>query len=225
MTVKCPKCSRSIDVTGMPVGATVTCKCGNVVEVPKAKKPPYALIAIGLVLLACPCIGIVAAIAIPNFIRFQARAKQTECNINLKSFYVAQRASESAEADLSKIGFSPERGNRYAYFVGPGPMEERSSMQTTVAQGTTGIGVDTFKFPTARPITFQDLPPDVAAQVGIKGECPDCSITMACAGDIDNVASDQPDVWTISTQDRVMPDGTRVAAGEPYNHVNDITSD
>ena len=37
-------------------------------------------------------IGILAAIAIPNFIKFQARSKQSEVKSNLKGLYTTQRA-------------------------------------------------------------------------------------------------------------------------------------
>ena len=37
-------------------------------------------------------IGILAAIAIPNFVRFQARSKQSEAKANLKSLFTSQRS-------------------------------------------------------------------------------------------------------------------------------------
>ena len=35
--------------------------------------------------------GILAAIAIPNFVRFHARSKQSEVKANLKSWFTAQK--------------------------------------------------------------------------------------------------------------------------------------
>ncbi len=65
-------------------------------------------------------IGILSAIAIPNFIRFQARSKQSEVKSNLKSLYTSQRSfyqEKDRYSELIKvIGFSPERANRYAYY-------------------------------------------------------------------------------------------------------------
>jgi len=43
-------------------------------------------------------IGILAAIAIPNFVKFQCRSKQSEAKTNLKALYVAQE-SYRAEND------------------------------------------------------------------------------------------------------------------------------
>src|SRR5712671_226821 len=69
-------------------------------------------------------IGILAAFAIPNFVKFQARSKQSEAKANLKAMFTAEKAF-LAEKDrfsgfVGEVGFSPERNNRYAYFVGGG---------------------------------------------------------------------------------------------------------
>jgi len=69
-------------------------------------------------------IGILAAIAIPNFMRFQARARQTEAKSNLKGLFTASVANYYAEkedfasGDVCLIGFKPERGNKYCYSMG-----------------------------------------------------------------------------------------------------------
>ena len=67
-------------------------------------------------------IGLLAALAIPNFIKFQARSKQAEGRTNLKAIFTAQKSYygdkqmylESADV----IGFTPEFNNRYSYFTG-----------------------------------------------------------------------------------------------------------
>jgi len=77
-------------------------------------------------------IGILAAIAIPNFIKFQAKAKQSEANSQLKAIFSAQKANfpllGGYWSDVGAIGFSPERGNRYLYNLG--------ATAATVAAGT-----------------------------------------------------------------------------------------
>ena len=64
-------------------------------------------------------IGILAALAIPNFIRFQARSKQSEVKANLKSMFTAERSyyqeHDTYSCNIRVIGFNPERGNRYHY--------------------------------------------------------------------------------------------------------------
>ena len=74
-------------------------------------------------------IGILAAIAIPNFVKFQCRSKQTEAKSNMKAMYVAETAYR-AEFDVyidctttecgldgtGDLGFSPKGAKiRYAY--------------------------------------------------------------------------------------------------------------
>lgn len=66
-------------------------------------------------------IGILAAVAIPNFQKYQARARQTEARMALASVY-AQQKSFSAEnnsytACLKEIGIASDGGKRY-YSVG-----------------------------------------------------------------------------------------------------------
>jgi len=64
-------------------------------------------------------IGILSAIAIPNFNRFQARSKQSEVKTNLKALYVAAKSyfaeHDSFDAGLNSLGFTPESGFRYSY--------------------------------------------------------------------------------------------------------------
>src|SRR5205807_6566543 len=66
-------------------------------------------------------IGILAAIAIPNFIKFQARSKQSEAKANLKASFTAMKAyyqeKDKYSDRVQEIGFVPERNNRYAYFL------------------------------------------------------------------------------------------------------------
>ena len=71
-------------------------------------------------------IGVLAAVAIPNFQRFQAKAKQSEAKSNLSAMYSASKAFH-AEWQLYRgvfmqIGFAPEGDLRYETgFGGVGP--------------------------------------------------------------------------------------------------------
>ncbi len=90
-------------------------------------------------------IGILAAIAIPNFIKFQSRSKQGEAKANLKSLFTSQR-SYFQEKDkyletINDIGFGPERGNRYAYWAGGGTWQDRSTLSGTTAVTDSNITV------------------------------------------------------------------------------------
>ncbi len=61
-------------------------------------------------------IGILAAIAIPNFSKFQTRTKQSEAKLNLKGFYTAHVASRDLDGwTCGGCGFAPEAGAKYDY--------------------------------------------------------------------------------------------------------------
>jgi type IV pilus assembly protein PilA len=63
-------------------------------------------------------IGILAAIAIPNFLRFQARTKQSEAKTNLKGAFTAKKAAFAEKGVYAGNGFAdyaPEKSNQYAY--------------------------------------------------------------------------------------------------------------
>lgn len=67
-------------------------------------------------------LGVLAAVAVPNFVKFQARSKQSEVRANLKAAYTGQRMY-AAEKDrwgktFRDIGFAPEAGRRYTYCMG-----------------------------------------------------------------------------------------------------------
>src|SRR5712671_1810569 len=96
-------------------------------------------------------IGILAAVAIPNFFEFQARSKQSEAKANLKAIFTAEKAFFQEKNRFSsltgEVGFEPERNNRYAYFLtGTGTLEGRTNSVITQATTYTGIEVDTFKY-------------------------------------------------------------------------------
>ena len=75
-------------------------------------------------------IGILAAIAIPNFIKFQARSKQSEARTNLKAAFTAAKSKFAETNSYDKLvfslvgankipmGFAPEKNRRYAYASG-----------------------------------------------------------------------------------------------------------
>lgn len=227
--MKCAKCGRALDVTGLAPGASITCACGNVTAVAAgtSRKMLFAIIAGVGVALMCPCLGMLSAIAIPNFIRFQARSKQAECKMNLKGWYTSQKAyfgeHDAYSPVLQDVGFSLDRGNRYAYLGGDGAVEERGAAQAATPQGAVSIGVDTSRFANMRPLFMADLPQEVARQLGVSGQCPQCEITAACVGNIDN--DETLDVWVVSTGALELRDvyGEPVVPGVPANIVSDVT--
>jgi len=185
-------------------------------------------------------IGILAAIAVPNFIRFQARAKQSEAKTTLRGYFTSQ-GNFFAEYDqftsvLSRLGFSPERGNRYAYIASQSPAkwQDRTGM-TLSAEGYDAIEVDTFKLGNgalAQPTrsgsaTFSAVyqsgasgPTDTGVVVSSSG-----GYIMEARGNVDNDTN--VDVWLVSsgslniTGDGCTDTGHEVAGtiGVIYNDV------
>ncbi len=199
-------------------------------------------------------IGILAAIAIPNFIRFQARSKQGEAKSNLKSLFTAQRSfyqeKDRYSNAIREIGFAPERGNRYSYENGGGAAgctwEDRSVMPATQAPTDCNITVDKAKFDTVpatnpsssakygtvtwKPPTGGASPP-VPAASGIAGTCPVCEFVGIAAGNVDNETTGQ-DAWFIGSIDAelapncpVSATAVKVPAGTPENGYNDVNCD
>jgi type IV pilus assembly protein PilA len=187
-------------------------------------------------------IGILAAIAIPNFIKFQAKSKQSEAKGNLKAVFTSQR-SQYQEHDkyltnVGELGFSPERGNRYYYQLGAGTNQNRSAVTATIVPGTdTGITVDTYKYngaaltPAAAALTLTGNATNEGTVVGgtpnVYGACPACNFLAFAAGDIDNETTGI-DTWYISSLDfnatPVCGDAaaTQAPAGQPYNDYDDV---
>lgn len=142
-----------------------------------------------------------AAIAIPNFIRFQARSKQSECKANLRALATAQRQYREAKGQyatgLEELGFTVPRGNRYAYLLSE----------------TEFIPID----PRYSRAVALDVPQQVAKLgLGVTSD----GFLAACVGNIDNDAT--LDVWTVSSKPRKGADGLTVPAGSPRNDVNDV---
>ena len=188
-------------------------------------------------------IGILAAIAIPNFIRFQARSKQGEAKTNLKSLFTAQR-SFFQEKDrysnlIHEIGFSPERGNRYAYRNGgAAQFEDRTTVAVTTTTADDSITVDSFKFvgATTNPAAAGSVGAPTWSGVGgadpgwpngTAGTCPNCNFSGNASGNIDNEATVY-DVWVINSKDATIAatcgnSDTAAPAGNPFNTNNDVT--
>ena len=193
-------------------------------------------------------IGILAAIAIPNFIKFQARAKQGEAKANLKSFFTTQKSyfqeKDKYVPDSNVVGFAPERGNRYAVYYGANvatACQDRSGVnivEPTSPAPVSCVSADQYKFPTAAlfPVyggsamtafsTVGGASPPAAAPGGVSGSCPNCEISAIAAANIDNDTAGV-DSWFISTKDAQGPGDncnldTAAPAGTPFNTYNDV---
>jgi type IV pilus assembly protein PilA len=66
-------------------------------------------------------IGILAAIAIPNFLKYQCKSRQAEAKANLGAIFTSEEAYraeyDTYHASLAVIGWEPKGTTRYAYTV------------------------------------------------------------------------------------------------------------
>jgi type IV pilus assembly protein PilA len=172
-------------------------------------------------LATCCIVGVLAAIAIPNFIKFQAKAKQSEARANLKAAFVGQKAvfgeKDTYSTDLEEVGFSPGPGNRYLYVLAA---EGDLAKPGEPGAGKVGVFADSAKFPDIDNEALERaIPPELRAELGVQGKCPEeCSITIVAVGNVDRDST--VDVWSVSTKDRKI-DGRQVLGGTPHNHVDD----
>jgi type IV pilus assembly protein PilA len=191
-------------------------------------------------------IGILAAIAIPNFMRFQARSKQGEAKSNLRSLFTSQRSfyqeKDAYTTLIGAMGFSPERGNRYYYRAGSSSPQKRTVVTLTPASTDDGITVDQAKYPTASSepagnwgtITWAPQtgasPPPGGGTPGTSGSCPVCAFAGYATGNIDSEITGI-DSWFISGTDASASPACpatgleNVPAGQPENTYNDVNCD
>jgi len=168
-------------------------------------------------------IGLLAAIAIPSFMKFQARSRQAEVKSMLKTAYVSQKAffqaNDAYTPFVRKAGFGPERGNRYAYVFRNdcSPSQLRNATTLTDNDLDVCISVDTLRFPEASA-----LPATAVTEVA------DATLLIGAAANVDNDLS--LDQWSISSETRASgatSSATTCAAGntpagEPCHDANDV---
>jgi type IV pilus assembly protein PilA len=90
-------------------------------------------------------IGILAAIAIPNFLKYQAKSKQSEAKVNLKSAFTSETSYFSENnlyVSLTNLtGFAIAGGNaRYAYSTAVAATQAGAAMPAGAASIAAGNG-------------------------------------------------------------------------------------
>ena len=106
-----------LNFVGLVLGIISLVRIGSQPTRLKGRGLAIAAIAVGSVNMVVP---VLAAIAIPNFIKYQARAKQAEAKTTLQSLHAAYRTAQMERGDppedLEALGFVPPEKRRYAYF-------------------------------------------------------------------------------------------------------------
>jgi len=136
-------------------------------------------------------IGILAAIAIPNFLRFQAKSKQSEAKGNLGGIFSAEIAFQGEHnffGNFQQIAWAPTGTPRYTYISGAGAATNGTNINQTVA-GVAGTVSDNAGY--APPYT---PPVTTAART-------DNTFVIVAAGQVDTDAT--LDEWTM-TEARIL---------------------
>ncbi len=94
-------------------------------------------------------IGILAAIAIPNFLKFQAKAKQSEAKTNLGAVFTAQTSYFSEVGQygdtFAKINWAPSGATRYAYGMAADTLSNTLGQAANgLAPGSCDVSTNTF---------------------------------------------------------------------------------
>lgn len=150
------------------------------------------------------CLSGLGLIALPNFLADRNRLRQGECKTGLKAML---NAAESGFADTSAYSVdeaekAAPRGGRYTFVLGAG-----ADGAPRVVPGKDGAE------PKLVAQALQLVP------VGVRGECPACSLTLACVANLDG--DEDGDVWSISTAPRWTTYGLGVDPGQPHNDRKD----
>ncbi|MFT3711216.1 MAG: hypothetical protein QM817_26600 [Archangium sp.] len=191
---------------------------------PRTTSPVAAIIAAVVLVLLMAAICLVLGSTWFFSMRAPPRAMTSEVKSNLKYAFTSQKANE-AEHDvfsdtIDPLGFLPERNNRYLYAFSNGC----DFLLPGFPDGGAHCGVladETRIPPPDNALLKASLTPwlsDIGIHCGEDGGA--CWTTIFAAGNLDSDST--VDVWSISTRERVIA-GETVAAGTPFNHVDDLT--
>jgi type IV pilus assembly protein PilA len=152
----------------------------------RAGKRARATLQGGGLMTGVAVVGVLAAIAIPNFIKFQARSKQSEVKTNLKAIYVTLK-SYYAEKDkyctsFQQCGFQPESGSRYLYFLGPKEVVGGDAVVDRAA--------------------LRKQAEDAMRELGVRSSVGKSGFLVVGAGDPDNDGN--LDIWSIDDQNSLI---------------------
>ncbi len=158
-------------------------------------------------------IGILAAIAIPNFLKFQCKSKQSEAKTNLSSIFTAEKAFfgeyNTYSSDLISVSWQPDGAPLYIYGFSSdssntiplisGYSDARdNTMLATVISSPARYSTTKCKDLGGTPMAQANLP---TSAVG--GQL----FTAGATGDVDtdpSIATTSYDRWTMDSQKQLV---------------------
>lgn len=129
-------------------------------------------------------LGILAAIAIPAFLRYIKRTKTSEAALNVRKmfdgavvFFTSDQVDDNGDMTPARFPFTPAAGG--AGLVGPNPPVADIGRDKTVASATSWDGWDGLDFAVTDPTNF-------AFQFNSAGLTEQAQFTAAAFGDLDD---------------------------------------
>lgn len=177
---------------------------------PKSNTMKIACLVIAGIFLCggVPVVGILAAIAVPNFMRFQCLSKQAEAKTNLAGLFTAQKAFYGEygtyTSDLVSLNWSPDGQPTYVYgFYFPGPEVHLDNMppdydpQRSDTANPAVVSAGSGRYSTAKMVTSsgrvldgEDLPEQSLVDRD--------SFVAGAVGDVDQ--DEDLDIWVMDNE-------------------------
>lgn len=145
-------------------------------------------------------IGILAAIAIPNFLQYQAKARQSEAKTNLGGVFVSETSylgENSKYGTFAEVGFQlAGMTNRYTY---RSPLTASATAGTAVGEGTTA-GTDMYCTGAGSTTGNTNCLAPTGTYVAAAGTTPGSGVAaMFSASAVGNIDGDaQTDNWHVN---------------------------
>ncbi|HVO30165.1 MAG TPA: hypothetical protein VMV18_05500 [bacterium] len=189
---------------------------GNAPQAPAAppKKSNKMLIGclIGCGFLLCvvvPIVGILAAVAVPNFQKYKCKSMQSEAKMNLKGLQIAEESFHADHgyytSDLAALKWQPDGSPRYLYgFADAGPGDVRRAEAPSDYDETrkdtfalSGVNTEKMVDRNGTRLAAADFPDSYVERD---------KFVAAAVGDIVSTSDGHLDSWTVDEKGAVQND-------------------
>ena len=181
-------------------------------------------------------IGILAAVAIPNFMRFQIKAKQSEARADLSAIYAAEKAFaaewQQFYDDFVEVGYVPEGSFRYEHgfsagvnsptnYTGAIGAAAAATVPSTAACGTAPAFADIHPGAPVVNCSVDRAPASGPVAAPAAAALTVNTFTASAIGNVDDDAG--LDVWQIDNSKSIFgPCTAEVAAGNCATNGGDL---